>query len=116
MGQTVNGYIATKEGETPWSAEVWDSYYKIAKSFKSIVLGRKTYEIMKSVGEFEKIGNPFTVVLSKKLKSEDNAVFVKSPKDAVKLLREKGFENVLVGGGGKLNSSFMKENLIDEIY
>jgi riboflavin biosynthesis pyrimidine reductase len=34
----------------------------------------------------------------------------------LKLLKERGFKTALVGGGGKLNSSFMKERLVDEIY
>ena len=31
-------------------------------------------------------------------------------------MKGKGFTSALVGGGGKLNASFMKENLVDEIY
>ncbi|MBI5065829.1 dihydrofolate reductase [Candidatus Woesearchaeota archaeon] len=116
MSQTINGYIAKENGDTPWSQEVWNSYYKIAKSFKAIILGRKTYEIMESVKEFKKIGNPFTVVVTKKAKkNEDKTFFVKNPKEAIKLLKQKGFKTALIGGGGKVNASFMKEKLIDEI-
>jgi len=117
MAQTLNGYIAKKNGDTPWSEEVWKSYYQIAKKFKAIILGRKTYEVMKEVNEFEKIGNPFTIVLSKSNKSSNdkNINFVKSPKEAIKLLEKNGFKEALIGGGSKLNASFMKENLINEI-
>lgn len=31
-------------------------------------------------------------------------------------MHEQGFETIMVCGGGGLNTSFMKENLIDEIY
>jgi len=117
MAMSVNGCIAKENNETPWSDAVWESYYKIAKQFKAIILGRKTYEIMKDVNEFVKIGNPFTVVVSKKdFVKEKNFVSAKSPKEALKILKDKGFEKVLVGGGGMLNSSFMKEKLIDEIH
>ena len=116
MATTVNGYIAKENNETPWSDAVWDSYYKIAKQFKAIILGRRTYEIMKEVNEFEKIGNPFTVVVSKKdFAHNSNFAIAKSPQEALKILKDKHFAKVLVGGGGTLNSSFMKENLIDEI-
>src|SRR3990167_5470332 len=91
MATTVNGYIARENDETPWSDAVWDSYYKIAKQFKAIVLGRRTYEIMKEVDEFEKIGNPLTIVLSSKKEEKDkNATFVRSPHEAIKVLKEKG--------------------------
>ena len=49
MAMSVNGCIAKENNETPWSDAVWESYYKIAKQFKAIILGRKTYEIMKDV-------------------------------------------------------------------
>jgi dihydrofolate reductase len=114
---SVNGFIAKENDEAPWSQEIWDSYYHIAKKFKSIVLGRKTYEIMKEANEFEKIGNPFiTVITSKNYKSTENTVFVKSPTEAIALLKHKGFSEALLAGGSQLNTSFMKENLVDEIY
>ena len=116
MAATVNGYIAKENDETPWSDAVWDSYYKITKGFKAIILGRRTYEIMKEINEFEKIGNPFTVVVSKEDFAHDsNFAIARSPKEALKILEEKGFDKVLIAGGGMLNSSFMKEHLIDEI-
>ena len=31
------------------------------------------------------------------------------------ILEKHGFKKILVGGGGKINSSFMKEGLVDEI-
>ena len=117
MATTVNGYIAKENNETPWSDVVWDSYYKIAKQFKAIILGRRTYEIMKGVNEFEKIGSPFTVVVSKEDFAHDsNFAIAKSPREALKMLKEKNFTKALVAGGGMLNSSFMKEKLIDEMY
>ena len=117
MAVTANGLIAKEDDDTPWSDAVWDSYYKMARQFKAVVLGRRTYELMKRVGEFEKIGNPFTVIVTKKdFIPNSNFVIARSPKEALKILREKNFSKVLVGGGGTLNSSFMEENLIDEIF
>lgn len=117
MAMTINGMIAKENDETPWGQEVWDSYYKIAKKLNVIILGRKTFEIMKEVNEFEKIGNPFTVVLtSKKMPVEKNTVFVSSPKEAIQILRDKKFSEVLLAGGGNANGAFMKEGLIDELY
>ena len=117
MATTVNGYIAKENDETPWSDEEWLSFSRFVKEVKNIVIGRRTYEIMKSNDEFGKIGNPFTVVVSKEdFAHNSNFAIAKSPKEALKILEEKGFAKALVTGGGMLNSSFMKENLIDEIY
>ncbi|MDP3881472.1 MAG: dihydrofolate reductase family protein [Nanoarchaeota archaeon] len=118
MAMTVNGYIAGKENETPWSQEEWSSYAEAVKRSKAIIIGRNTYELMRREKEFEKIGNPRTIVVSKKIKSSEksNFAFVNNPKEAISLLEKEDYEEVLVAGGSKLNSSFIKENLIDEIY
>src|SRR3990167_3130656 len=101
MATTVNGYIAKENDEAPWSDAVWDSYYKIAKQFKAILICRRTYELMKEAKEFEKIGNPFTVVVTNKNFAHDsNFAIAKSLKEALKILKEKDFSKVLIGGGG----------------
>ena len=41
---------------------------------------------------------------------------IQSPQEALQILQNQKFKTVLICGGGKLNSSFMKEKLIDEIY
>ncbi|HIH11190.1 TPA: hypothetical protein HA241_03305, partial [Candidatus Woesearchaeota archaeon] len=116
MTSTLNGYIATENDDTPWSTAVWKSYYTIAKKFNAIILGRRTYEMMKEVNELEKMGNPFTIVVSTtKSPLHSNVIFVMSPKEAVKVIKEKNITNALIGGGGKLNASFMKQNLIDKL-
>lgn len=117
MAMSLNGYIAKEGDETPWSDEIWKSYYKIAKQFQTIILGRRTYDIMKENSEFEKIGNPFTIIVSsnKNMKNKGNFYFVKYPKEAIEILKNKGFTEALLGGGSKINSSFMKDNLVGEI-
>ena len=114
MAITANGYIAKENNETPWSDEEWESFSTKVKEIKNIVVGRKTFEIMEQGEEFQKIGNPFTVIVSNK--KEDNSNFVNSPEQAIKLLEEKGFSEILVAGGGILNSTFMQKGLVDEIY
>jgi dihydrofolate reductase len=114
MAITANGYIAKENNETPWSDEEWKSFSNIVKKIGNLVIGRKTFEIMNQDDEFQQIGNPFTVIISNK--EDNNSNFVNSPEQAIKLLEEKGFSEILVAGGGILNSSFMQKGLVDEIY
>jgi len=117
MATTVNGYIAKENNETPWSDEEWESFSKFVKEIKNIIIGKNTYDIMNESDEFSKIGNPFTVVVSKEdFAHNSNFAIAKSPKEALKILKEKRFAKALIAGGGMLNSSFMKEKLVDEIY
>ena len=82
------------------------------KEINNLVVGRKTFEIMEKNNEFKKIGNPLVIVVSNK----NTKNFVNSPKKAIELLRKKGFSKALIAGGSELNSSFMKENLVNEVY
>ncbi|MBI2411196.1 MAG: dihydrofolate reductase [Candidatus Kerfeldbacteria bacterium] len=117
MTTTLNGYIATATDGTPWSDESWASYAKKVQEVQNIVIGRRTYEVMKACNEFERIGHPFTVVVSSgEHEPNANCVFVHSPEEALDVLQAKGFSEVLVGGGGMLNAYFMQKGLIDEIY
>ena len=114
MAITANGYIAKENNETPWSDEEWKIFSEKVKEIKNLVIGRKTFEIMEQGEEFQKIGNPFTVIVS--THKENNSNCVNSPEQAIDLLKEKGFSKILVAGGGMLNSSFMQKGLVDEIY
>jgi len=38
------------------------------------------------------------------------------PKELIKELESRGFENIILGGGSTINGLFLKENLIDEIW
>ncbi|HUC39173.1 MAG TPA: dihydrofolate reductase family protein [Candidatus Acidoferrum sp.] len=116
--QTANGYIANETDEMPWSASSWSNHYKTIKGFKAQVLGRRTYQIMKRKELFRKMGNPFTVVVSSfpAPETEGNIAYAKSPYDALQILKEKGFKNIVVHGGGKMNASFMLVKLVDEVW
>jgi len=118
MAMTVNGYIAKENGDTPWSDAVWNGYYNFVKKRGNIILGKRTYELMKDANEFEKLNFPTTVVVSNSPDKQggDKTIFVPSPKEAVRVVKEKGFSEAIVGGGSKLNAGFLKEGLLDEIY
>jgi len=118
MAMTANGYIAKENDDAPWSDAVFNGYYDFVKKRKNIILGKRTYEIMKEINEFEKLGFPFTIVVSDSPENNNDGktIFVSSPKEAIKELEGKNINETIVGGGSTLNSSFMAENLIDEIY
>lgn len=114
MAMTANWYIARQNNETPWSSEEWESFSEKVKETKNLIIGRKTFELMEKEEEFQKIWNPFVIVISKEKK--DNFNFVNSLEKALELLKEKGFTQGLIAGGGILNSLFLQKGLIDEIY
>lgn len=118
MAMSVNGFIAKIDDETPWSEEEWKSYSKMVAEIKNIIIGKRTYDIMKEHNEFKKIGNPLVVVLTsdKNMPPSKNTFFVNSPEAAITLLKNKGFNKTLLGGGSIFNSSFIEKKLVNEIY
>jgi len=117
MAISANGYIAREDDDTGWiSGEEWNSYSKAARKSGCLVVGHRTYDILTKQPEYEELEKVKIVVVSNKNFKTlvPNHLIAKNPEEALNLLTD--FKEVLVAGGGILNSSFMKENLIDEIY
>lgn len=117
MAISVNGFIAKENDDTSWISQVeWNSYSAAIRKAGCLVVGRRTYDILTKQVEFSEFEEVKIVVVSSgdhKLLSS-NHLLAKSPKEACDLLKD--FDEVIVAGGGQLNSSFMREKLVDEIY
>src|SRR5256885_5834034 len=120
MATSINGYIAKADDNTDWlSPEDNASFENICREFGNIILGRRSYETLKEDVPFPFFDVFSVVVTRQKIKNlwEEKALFTdKSPKEIIEVLHNKGFENILLGGGGKTNAAFMKSGLVDEIY
>lgn len=119
---SVDGFLADQEGDTSFvSLADWDRYRSLARKFGNVVMGRKTYDAMRAEGEFP-VPGCLNVVMTKRktllAKGESDRVLFtsESPVGVVRHLEEKGLNKVFLGGGGKLFASFLREDLIDEMY
>lgn len=114
---SIDGKIAKADNSTPWSKEEWNEFHITVRRFGNIVIGRRTFDIMKGTKTFQRCGGPMVVVLSRSKRSQSkNIFFTRSPNDAISLLYEQGFARILLGGGSILNRSFLNANLVDEIW
>lgn len=120
MAMTVNGKIAGSNDDTSWtSKEDWDGFRAMCKKTGNAVIGHRTYDMVKKEGT--QLGDILTVVLTHDPalinKQLPHTIFTdKHPRDVLAIIQEKGYKEALVCGGGILNSAFLKEGLIDEIY
>lgn len=117
MAITVNGYIAKEDDDTDWITELeWNSYSATIRRAGCLIIGHRTYDILTKQPEYKELGKvKIVVVSSKNFKTiAPNHLTAKNPKAALRLLTD--FKEVVVAGGGILNSTFMKESLVDEIY
>lgn len=117
---SVDGFIARDNDDTDWVCDTdWKIFSRIVKSSKAIVMGRKTYQ---TSGEDFPYDCDLNVVMTKnkklvkKSKPRDGIVFrTKKLENVIEEVEKKGFKKLLIIGGGKLNGSFLKKNLVDEI-
>lgn len=120
MGISVNGYIAKENGDSEWTSEEdLKGFYKQSKTAGNIIMGKNTYYAASKYGYFPFPDALNIVVSHEKIENKwgDKVIITeKSPKEIIAMLEEKGFNDAFIAGGGTLNSSFMKEKFIDEIY
>lgn len=121
MTMSLNGVIARKNGDEDFLNDAnWKSFSKLVKSFQNFIIGRKTFEAVKKWNEaynFDDFKDAVKVVVSsdQNYKLDEGYRLASNPKEALKILKDSGFTNILITGGSGLNSSFAKENLIDEL-
>lgn len=118
MAVTANGFIAKQNDNVNWlSSESWKSYQRINKNVGCVIIGRYTYDLMPKE---EFLSGVFYAVLTKDKSLEKELpnlwITTKSPREVLEILGQKGYKEVCIAGGGKLNASFVKEGLVDEIY
>jgi len=117
MAISLNGYIAKENDDTSWiSSEEWNSYSQMVQKAGNLVIGHRTYNTLTKQQEFAELKNVKLVIVSKTNFNtiSANHFIAKTPQEALELLKD--FNEVIIAGGGILNSSFLKESLIDEIY
>lgn len=119
MAISVNGNITRGKSDSNWVDKAdWKIFNKVVTDSKVMVMGSETYK--QFADDFPYKG-ALNVVLTTKpdlLKKKINgALFTSiSPKEIVEKLSDDGFKKIAVIGGMRLNTSFIKANLVDEIY
>ncbi len=127
FAMSIDGYIAAANGELDWldtyaSEESFKdspyAYHTYYKTVNSLIMGRKTYEAIKSMGSYpypEKHG--YVVSSDIHLKLEEPQLSVLHPNDLLMLNSEKEHftGRMWLVGGGILASTLMELNLIDEL-
>jgi dihydrofolate reductase len=110
MAISRDGYIADKDGNTPWSDAEWESFNGFVAGCDVVLVGRKTYELMAKNDEL--IDNTKCVVVTSDTEydaQELPTLLINSARDLPKA------NTIGIIGGGELNGRLAKLGLIDEI-
>jgi dihydrofolate reductase len=84
----------------------------------NLIIGKKTYEVLKQFPGGVKAILPSAelVILSKSEEKIEGYKVVDKAKKAISWLEEKGFAEIVIGGGAKTYSSFLEKDLVSDIY
>ena len=117
---SIDGFIATKENKTNWVSDLdWEVFKSKVKVAKVIVMGSNTF---RSSGDDFPYDCELNIVLThnkdliSKNKNRSGVWFTDlEPVSLVKELGAKGYDNLLIIGGGHVNASFMKAELVNNV-
>lgn len=118
---SLDNYFARKDDSVDWllwSDEVGKIMADYFKSFDTIVMGRRTYEVALRMGHNAATPGMKTFVFSRKLKSRKTKGLEITSEDVVEFVRRIKHEDgkdICIMGGGLLAKPLFEANLIDEI-
>jgi dihydrofolate reductase len=110
MAISEDGFIAGPNDETPWSDEEWEEFSSFVSSCDAVLMGRRTFEIMRDSGDF--IDGPQYIVATKN-KSFDAAGF--ETRSISSITDIPVVEKLGIIGGGNLNGFLASIKAIDEV-
>jgi dihydrofolate reductase len=124
IAASIDGYIATSDGGLEWLNELPNpnnddyGYAEFINNIDALVMGRKTYEMVRSFGVWPYEKKVF--VLSSVLTEVPEELIEKvefisgSLKEIISNINSNGFNNLYIDGGIVIQS-FLAEDLIDEL-
>jgi len=115
MSLAANGCFPKADVTHPIPKEILGNFAQSVGKFGNLIIGRHTYDLMKTLNQ-RTFPDIELVVVSKSLSTFEGGKVVASPLEALHYLEQKGFSTALVGGGAQLDSCFLGQGLIDEIY
>jgi dihydrofolate reductase len=120
MAMSLNGIIARQDGNEDFLSDAnWKSFVELAERHGCFITGRKSYEIVQAWPDynFGSIKAKLKIVVSgnKDLKLSESFTRADSPKDAIGKAIAQNIPSAILVGGSMNNSSFLSENLVDEV-
>ena len=119
---SIDGKITKGQGNdiSEWSSvEDFEHFSKVREENNLLVMGSGTFEAVHPQPEKERL----RIVLTSRPKKYEK-FFVsgqieftnKSPKMLVNQLEKQGYKQMLLVGGGRVATAFLRENLVDELW
>lgn len=114
---SLDGYIARPDGAIDWLFADGDyGYSEFFASIDTVVMGRKTYDLSLSFGEYPYPGKTAYVFSRRRAGSRDaHAEFIGAPVGPfMRRLQQQPGRDLWLVGGGELVREFVNDDLIDD--
>ena len=123
MAMSLDGYIAREDGDTNWLAAVNNlhedyDYEAFFKGIDTVLMGRKTYEKILSLGIEFPHKEKKCYVFSSTAKESDAYVeyYSQDPETLIKELKKQESEkHIMIDGGAELIYKLSQKKLVDEL-
>jgi dihydrofolate reductase len=122
VASSLDGYIAKNNGDVSWLNDLditmkdtgYDDFYS---TVDALVMGRKTYDMIVSLGQWPYGDKPVWVCSSTKIEPMEgcNLQAGSTPDDTCHAAAKMNIKHLWFVGGGSLASSFLKNNLLTSI-
>jgi len=117
LSVSIDGLIADKEGIPLFPDGAWQDWCALVNGADNVIAGRSSYEQLKNDDMASLLHPTHKIVLSSRDidLSDSSWQLAKSPLEALEILKNKGIEEAIIGGGRAVAHSFMREHLVDYI-
>jgi dihydrofolate reductase len=122
VASSLDGYIAKEDGNVSWLENLDISmedagYEEFYATVDALVMGRKTYEMVVSFGQWPYGDKPIWVCSSNSITpiKGSNLQAGSTPEETFKAANEMDIKHLWLVGGGILASSFLESNLLTNI-
>ena len=117
LSVSIDGLIADKEGIPLFPDGAWEDWCSLVNDADNVIAGRSSYEQLKHDDMASVLHPTHKIVLSSRDVELGDSSWqqAKSPSEALEMLKNKGIEEAIIGGGRAVAHSFMREHLVDYI-